>query len=76
MCADLRGSGAWNRWPLSIVPQFEEYQMFEVAVQQSSMDDAACHGYPFDNADVTESYGVEVGPLPQLAFEAWGKEPD
>jgi len=38
------------------------------------MDDPGCHGYPFHNASMTESFGVELGLLPPLSG-AWGKEP-
>ena len=48
---------------------------------KGTMDGKNVHGYLFDNAGVTESYRVEVGPLPLLAVEdrllgAWGKEPN
>jgi hypothetical protein len=37
------------------------------------MDDTAPYGYPFDNASMTESCCVEVGPLPLLASELGGR---
>jgi hypothetical protein len=40
------------------------------------MDDSGQHGYRFDNADMTESCRVEMGPLPLLVDGAWGKEPN
>jgi hypothetical protein len=30
-------------------------------------------GYPFHNAGVTESYGVELGPVPLLAMGLGGR---
>jgi hypothetical protein len=40
------------------------------------MDDADKHGYRFDNAVMTESYGVELGPLPLPVLGLCGKEPN
>jgi len=40
------------------------------------MDDENSHGYPFDNACMTESCGDEMGPLPLPVTGAWGKEPN
>ena len=40
------------------------------------MDDTGQHGYRFDNASMTESRCVELGPLPLLVYGAWGKEPN
>src|ERR1700722_11104725 len=40
------------------------------------MDDENSHGYPFDNACMTESCGDEMGPLPLPLTGAWGKEPN
>ena len=37
------------------------------------MDDAGQHGYRFDNASVTESCRVELGPLPLLVLGLWGR---
>jgi hypothetical protein len=51
--------------------------MFWVAVQQGSVDDADSHGYLFDNASMTESHGVEPGPLPlPVDLGLAGKEPN
>jgi hypothetical protein len=44
---------------------------------KGSMDDADSHGYRFDNASMTESYGVEPGPLPLPVHRGLaGKEPN
>jgi hypothetical protein len=43
---------------------------------KGSMDDEDCRGYPFDNAGMTESFGVELGPLPLLVLGLAGKEPN
>jgi hypothetical protein len=40
------------------------------------MDDTDPQGYRFDNASMTESRRVELGPLPLLVYGAWGKEPN
>jgi len=37
------------------------------------MDDEVCHGYPFDNACVTESCGVELGAVATARFGASGE---
>src|SRR5208337_4915987 len=68
--AGLRGSRAWNRWPEVIAPQFEGYQML---CSKAPMDDEDTRGYPFQNACMTESYGVELGPLPLPVIAAWGE---
>jgi hypothetical protein len=72
--ADLRGSWAWNSSSQVIVPQFEKYQWFGRQCSKGSMDDEVCPSYPFDNANMTESYGVELGPLPALVLGLAGKE--
>jgi hypothetical protein len=53
----------------------ENIACFEWRCSKGSMDDKVSHGYPFHNANMTESVGVEPGPLPLLVFGLGGKEP-
>jgi hypothetical protein len=76
MGVDLRGSRAWNPSSQVIVPHFEKYQCFGWQCSKASMDDEDCHSYPFHNACMTESIGVELGPFATARFGAWGKEPN
>ena len=57
-------------------PQFANIAPFEVACSKGIMDDTGQYGYRFDNASMTESCRVEVGPLPLLADRGLGKEPN
>ena len=41
--------------------------------RQGIMDDTGQHGYRFDNASMTESCRVEVGPLPSLGLGLGGR---
>jgi hypothetical protein len=72
----MHGSAAWNLSSQVIVPQFEKYQWFEWQCSKGSMDGEVCHGYPFDNVGMTESTGVELGPLPLPVPGLAGKEPN
>jgi hypothetical protein len=45
-------------------------------MSKGTMDDIGKHDYRFNNAWMTESCRVEMGPLPLLALGAWGKEPN
>jgi hypothetical protein len=76
MGAGLHGSMAWNPSSQVIVPHFEKYQWLEGECSKGSMDDEVSRGYPFDNARMTESSGVELGPVPPLVLGPAGKEPD
>ena len=44
--------------------------------RQGIMDDTGQYSYRFSDASMTESFRVEVGPLPSLPEGAWGKEPN
>jgi hypothetical protein len=57
-------------------PQFAIIAPRERRCSKGLMDDSGKHGYRFDNASMTESRSVEVGPLPLLVYGAWGKEPN
>jgi hypothetical protein len=72
----LRSSRARNWSSQVIVPQFEKYQCFGWRCSKGPMDDEVCHGYPSDNARMTESFGVGLGPLPPLVLGPVGKEPN
>jgi hypothetical protein len=50
-----------------------KYRIDVSAVQQMLMDAWVSRGYLFHNACVTESCGVEEGPLPLLVSGAWGR---
>jgi hypothetical protein len=76
MSAGLRGSRAWNSTTEVIVPQFEKYQWFEWQCSKGSMDEENSHGYPSDNACMTESFGVELGPTATARLALAGKEPN
>jgi hypothetical protein len=43
---------------------------------EGPMDGTGQYGYRFDNASVTPSCHVAMGPLPMLTYGAWGKEPN
>jgi hypothetical protein len=53
----------------------ENIACFGWQCSKGSMDDRVSHGYPSHNACMTESFGVELGPLPLLGFGVLGKEP-
>jgi hypothetical protein len=57
-------------------PQFENIAPRGGHRSKGIMDDTGKHGYRFDNASMTESCRVEMGPLPLLFHRAWGKEPN
>jgi hypothetical protein len=57
-------------------PQFVIIAARERRCSKGPMDDSGQHGYRFDNASMTESRSVELGPLPLLVYGAWGKEPN
>ena len=79
-CCDLgrgmRGSMAWNSSLQVIVPQFEKYQWSRWQCSKGSMDDQSWRGYFLDDARMTESFGVELGPLPLTVLGLAGKEPN
>jgi hypothetical protein len=57
-------------------PQFAIIAPRSGVAIQGIMDDTGQYGYRFDNASMTESCRVEVGPLPSLPDGIWGKEPN
>ena len=57
-------------------PQFQFIARRERRRSKGRMDATGQYGYRFDNASMTESRSVGLGPLPLLVFEAWGKEPN
>jgi hypothetical protein len=57
-------------------PQFVIIALRERRCSKGLMDDTGQHGYRFDNASMTESRSVGLGPLPLLVYGAWGKEPN
>jgi hypothetical protein len=57
-------------------PQFAIIAPRKRRCSKGPMDDTGQHGYRFDNASLTESRSVELGPLPLLVDGAWGKEPN
>src|ERR1700675_2099652 len=61
-------------WHLRHIPA--DIACFRWRCSKGSMDDVESHGYPFDNARMTESCGAELGPLPLPHSGAWGKEPN
>jgi hypothetical protein len=57
-------------------PQFATIAPQYTGARQGMMDDTGQYGYRFSDASMTESFRVEVGPLPLLPEGAWGKEPN
>jgi hypothetical protein len=69
LCADqcaVPKHGTVANWHLRHI--LENIACSEWRCSKGSMDDADSHGYRFDNAVMTESYGVELGPLPLPVF--------
>jgi hypothetical protein len=57
-------------------PQFAIIALREWRCSKGAMDGSIQQGYRFDDAAMTESWRVDMGPLPPLASRAWGKEPN
>ncbi|WP_197082748.1 hypothetical protein [Bradyrhizobium sp. LTSP885] len=57
-------------------PQFATIAAREWRCNKGAMDGPGQQGYRFDDAAVTESWRVDMGPLPPLVSGAWGKEPN
>jgi hypothetical protein len=72
--AKMRGSQAWNRCRLAFAPHFEKYRMFLLHCSKGFVDDENEPDYFFIDAGMTESFGVELGPLPLPASGAWGRD--
>ena len=75
LSAVLLSSVAGNSARYAIGSQQPEHRIYLNALQQISMDAFCDPKVPFHNVLMTESFGVELGPLPLLGFGAWGKEP-
>jgi hypothetical protein len=69
----VHGSNTWNRLATDLKVTPPKYRIDVSAVQQMLMDAWVSRGYLFHNACVTESCGVEEGPLPLLVSGAWGR---
>src|ERR1700732_3631986 len=67
---NVSGSRAGNPTSRIIVPHFWKYPSFARRCSEGSMDDCAGDVYPFCNAGMTKSVGVDSGPLPSPGF--WG----
>jgi hypothetical protein len=63
----LPGSGAGNPARYAIESHLPKYRPFLVALHQMLIDGFVMCGYLFHNACMTESFGVDLGPLPLLA---------
>jgi hypothetical protein len=72
---NARGSEAGNRCRLAFAPHIRKYCMFLLRCSKGSVDDRDEPDYVFNEAGMTESFGVELGPLPLPVLGAWGKEP-
>ena len=57
-------------------PQFATIAAREWRCNKGAMDGSGQQGYRFGDAAVTESWRVDMGPLPLLVYGAWGKEPN
>jgi hypothetical protein len=57
-------------------PQFEIIAPQNTGPSQGIMDDTCQYSYRFSDASMTESFRVEMGPLPLLGCGAWGKGPN
>src|SRR6202790_3621072 len=68
--ANVNSSRAGNPTSRIIVPHFWKYPSFARRCSEGSMDDCAGDVYPFCNVGMTESVGVDSGPLPSPGF--WG----
>jgi hypothetical protein len=70
-CAVPRhGTGA----RLAFAPHFEKYRMFLLHCSKGFVDDEHEPDYFFIDAGMTESFGVELGPLPLPVWGAWGRD--
>jgi hypothetical protein len=70
---ELQGSLARNPAVTDICATLLKYRMFSVAVQQRFYGRYGIARVLFHDAGVTESSGVELGPLPLLAFTGLGE---
>jgi hypothetical protein len=69
----LHGSDAWNQSAMHLKVTPPKYRIDVRAMQQMLIDALVSPSYLFHNACVTESCGVEEGPLPLLVSGAWGR---
>src|SRR5258708_10737036 len=51
----------------------ENIACFEWRCSKGSMDDRVSHGYHFDNACMTESFGVKMGSSATARLGGWGR---
>src|SRR5688572_1525148 len=68
----LRGSLARNLSRSDICATVCKYPFVLLALHKGSIDDPGQHSYRFDNARMTESCRVGMGPLPLLAPSSSG----
>jgi hypothetical protein len=71
-----RGFQSKEPHPQIFTPQLAIIRRFEGDAAKVLWTATGQQGYRFDNASMTESCRVEMGPLPLLALWAWGKEPN